>query len=136
LTIEVSGVLNAQKQIEILDKPRLTPLKEAHQPGDVIRIVFSDEEEGLNAFASRKFHALRDEYADAMGYEKPYAKAVLKYRHGITLPYVDGFIPPIGQRGAFLEVEGKILWCKSVTAYTMHEWTILILGTEKDIAES
>ena len=134
MTIEVQGVLNAQKQIEILDKQKLVPMKEAHKPGEVLRIIFSDEYEGEHAMASKKFHAMRDEYADSEGLDKEYAKALLKYRHGVTLPYMEGFKPPVGQRGAFLEVEERILWCKSVTVYTMQEWTILILGTEKDLA--
>ena len=138
MTIEVSGVLNAQKQIEILDKQKLVPMKEAHKPGEVLRIIFSDEYEGEHAMASKKFHAMRDEYADSEGLDKEYAKALLKYRHGVTLPYMEGFKPPVGKRGAFLEVfeagQPRLFWMKSVTVYTMQEWTILILGTEKDLA--
>jgi hypothetical protein len=142
MTIEVHAVLDDKKRIEILDgdKPKLAPMKAAHKPGEVIRVIFSDEYESENAMASRKFHAMRDEYADGQGLDKEYAKALLKYRHGVTLPYMEGFKPPIGPRGAFLEVEvageTRLFWMKSTTVYTTAEWVTLIMGTEKDLAEA
>lgn len=142
MTIEVQAVLDDKKRIDILegDKPKLAPMKAAHKPGEVIRVIFSDEYGSENAMVSRKFHAMRDEYAVAKGLDKEYAKALLKYRHGITEPYMADFKPPIGARGAFIEIEvmgeQRIMWMKSTTVYTIQEWVILILGTEKDLAEA
>ena len=66
MTIECDGVINAKKQIENLNPRKLDGLRAAHSPGDYVRIVVSDEYEGLHEMAFKKFHAMRDELADSM----------------------------------------------------------------------
>lgn len=135
MTVEVECVLNPKRQIELLSPRRLDALKEAHHPGDMLRAVFTDETEGLHDRAFRLFHALRDEFADAAGLDKEEAKALLKHRHGKSIPYVDGFVPPLGERGGFFMVSGQLVWLKSTTVMTTDELSKLIMGAERDMGE-
>ena len=134
MTVECQAVLTPDRRIENLEPQRLGPFKAAHKPGDVIRLIFDDTPESSHDRAFKLFHALRDEYAAAQGLGKDYAKALLKFRHGSgTVPWMEGFTPIPGQRGAFVEVEDRMYWLKSTTVYTAGELTILITGTQYEL---
>jgi hypothetical protein len=134
MTVECQAAFDLQKRIENLEPRLLDRFKAAHKPGDVIRLIFDDSQEGAHERAFKAFHALRDEYAVTFALDKEYAKALLKFRHGSgTIPWIEGFIPPVGQRGAFLEVEGRIYWMKSTTVYDTEELMVLITGTQYEL---
>jgi len=135
MTIECLGTFDAEMKIRNISAPgRLDPLRKTHKPGDVIRVVFSDETESAHEKAFRLFHVYRDQWAAQVGYEPEYAKALLKYRYGITIPYVEGFKPPVEwTRGAFFEVEGRIVYAKSTTLYTAEELGRLVEGVISEI---
>jgi hypothetical protein len=136
MTIECSGYFDEKGNIHNSDPKRLEPMRRAHKQGEYVRIIFDDSVESEHVSAFKKFHALRDEFSDATGYDKEEAKALLKSRHGKCIPYIDGFVPPVGERGEFFEVSGRILWLKSTTVMNTDELMKLILGTERDIAEA
>ncbi len=137
MTIEVLGTFDSKMAIRTVSGARrLDPLRKAHHPGDTVRIVFTDEVENAHEKAFRAFHVYRDEWAARVGYEPEYAKALLKYKYGITIPYVEGFRPPVEwTRGAFFEVDGKIVYAKSTTLYTADELGRLIEGVLKEMSE-
>jgi hypothetical protein len=137
MQIELSGVFNPSMQIELLNRELLKGLRDAHKSGDVIRVIFDDSVERENDKLFRLFHVYRDQYANKQGLEKEYAKALLKFRYGAgVLPLRPNFKPPVGERGAFLEVEQRIYWLKSTTVYTNEEMGILIEGTVSEINQS
>ena len=136
MTVETEGVLDEHKRIKNLQPRELDSFREAHHPGDVIRLIFSDETEGQHEKLFRLFHVYRDQLAVARGEDKEQMKAFLKYKHGSgAIPWAPFFKPPLGQRGAFLEVNGTIYWLKSTTVYTTDELGVLVEGTVKELNE-
>ncbi len=135
MVVELEGVFVGDvKRIELLKPDRLKGLKDAHKPGEVIRVAFDDTVETANEKAFRLFHVYRDQYANAQGLEKDYAKALLKFKYGAdVIPWRPNFKPPLNQKGSFLEVEQRIYWMKSTTIYTTEELNVLIEGTIKEI---
>jgi hypothetical protein len=134
MTIECAGYFDERGMIHNTEPQRLEPMRKVHKRGEYVRIIFDDTEESTFLKAFKLFHAYRDQWAVQEGLEKDYAKALLKYRYGSgTLPWVDGFQPPVGERGSFLEVESRIYWMKSTTIYTGEELGVLIEGVIKEL---
>jgi hypothetical protein len=135
LTIECLGTFDNQGNIRnISGKGSLDPLRRAHKAGDALRLIFSDEIESSHEKAFRLFHVYRDHYAAQQGLEPPYAKILLKYKYGVTIPYVPGFKPPVEwTRGQFVEIDGAIIYEKSTTIYTAEELNRLIEGTVSEV---
>lgn len=130
MVIETEGYLDEKGRIHNLTPGKLDPLRKAHAKGDVIRLIFSDELENAHEKAFRLFHVFRDQYAAKEGLDPDYAKVLLKYKYGVTIPYVEGFKPPIDWVDAkFVEVDGGIVYEKSTKIYTADELGRLIEGT-------
>lgn len=137
MTIECEGTFDSKMAIRTISgASRLDLLRKAHHPGDTLRIIFTDEVENSHERAFKAFHVYRDQWAAQVGYEPEYAKALLKYKYGVTIPYVPGFRPPVEwTRGMFVEIDGKIVYEKSSTLYTAEELGRLIEGVLKEMAE-
>ena len=134
MTIECIGYFDRNRNIHVADRQKLEPLRKVHGEGEACRVIFTDEIEGAHEKAFKAFHVYRDQYANAQGLDKEEAKALLKMKYGVTVPYVEGFKPPVDWgRGRFAEVEGRIYYMKSSTTYTMEELTVLIQGTITEI---
>lgn len=76
-----------------------------------------------------RFHALCTEYGKAAGYTLEEAKAVLKHEYGVTIPFIEGFVPPT-RPGQFVEIYGQIEFQVSTADYTKAEMTRLMEGVE------
>lgn len=96
-------------------------------------ITLPEETRGDNAF--RYFHKVRDRYAEALGYSKPFAKVELKYLYGVNISYDDNFKPP-KRAGQFVEIYGAMVFQISTNKYTKKEMTALIMGLKKACYEN
>ena len=76
------------------------------------------------------FHALRDEYANALGYDKERAKNELCCMYGVALE-ADGLdeIPPWS--GHVITIWERVYYRKSVADYTKKEMNALIEGVKQ-----
>lgn len=135
MTIECDGVFDDTGRILNLQPERLRAFKAAHHRGDVIRLIFDDTVEHAHPAAFKAFHAMRDELANKRGEDKHYTKTLMKLRYGVALPYIEGFTPPLGVKGQFVEFEGKIYWAKSTTVYSSEELAILIEGVMRELSQ-
>lgn len=137
MTIELECVFTDTKRIETLDPQRLQGFKDAHKPGDVIRVIFDDSVEDGHSKLFKAFHVYRDQYAKDKGLDKEYAKALLKFKFGAgVIPWRPAFKPPVGERGSFLEVGERIYWMRSTTVYSTEDLGILIEGVISEINQS
>lgn len=82
-----------------------------------------------------RFHAMATEWGKAVGHTMDEAKAILKHRHGVVIPYTAGFVPPT-RSGRFVELYGEIEFQVSTADYTKDEMAALMDGIERDIAEA
>jgi len=82
-----------------------------------------------------RFHAMATEWGKAVGHGMDEAKAILKHRHGVAIPFAAGFVPPT-RSGRFVELYGEIEFQVSTADYTKDEMAALMDGIERDIAES
>lgn len=83
-----------------------------------------------------KFHAMAEELAQKTGYTKDEAKAQMKHLHGVTIPWREGFVPPVGRDGGFVQTaSGDIEFQVSTACYTVAEFIPLIEGLERELAE-
>ena len=114
--------------IEPLDRERLARYKEALKPGEFVRITFEPWEDKRSGEAFRLFHAYMNRYAVATGYNQYHAKEELKRLFGVTLRYVQVFIPP-KRSGRFVELHGETHFHISTTEYTKSEMSRLLDGT-------
>ena len=136
MTVECQGVFDRFKHIFNLEPEKLKSFRNVHAAGDIVRLIFDDDIENAHSDSFKAFHALRDQYAVTLGVDKEYAKAILKLRHGICLPFVEGFTPPITwKNGSFVELNDRIYYQKSTTMYSAEELAVLIEGTIKDMDE-
>jgi hypothetical protein len=76
-----------------------------------------------------RFHAMATEYGKAAGYTLDEAKAVLKHNYGVTIPFIEGFIPPT-RTGQFVEIYGQIEFQVSTAEYDKAEMARLMEGAE------
>lgn len=90
--------------------------------------------------SSRLLHALIRAYATQQGLSAPTVKLMMKYRHGVWLPYPFDGDPP-SWRGQFLNVypggaREEIVYLKSESEYTKGEESALVDGVIADCYES
>lgn len=109
------------------------------EEGSMVEIVFRPIDESASSRAVRLFHAIRDRYADALGFERDYAKNELLCRFGISLP-IDRAAEAEWE-GRVINIWGKDLFRKSILAYKKSEIHALIDGVcmacfENDIPTS
>jgi len=135
MTIECDAVFGEGGHILNLQPERLKAFKAAHTRGDVVKLIFDDTVEHSHPAAFKAFHAMRDELANKRGEDKHYTKTLMKLRYGVAVPYVDGFRPPLGVKGQFVEFKDKIYWAKSTTVYSSEELAILIEGVMRELSQ-
>ena len=96
------------------------------EEGEVVEVVFRPIDDSASSRAIRLFHAIRDRYADALGFEREYAKNELMCRFGISLPLERAIEAEWDGRG--VEIWGKLLFRKSINDYKKSELHALIDG--------
>lgn len=94
----------------------------------VVEIVFRPVDESASSRAMRLFHAIRDRYADYMGYDRDYAKDELMCRFGISLPIDRAH--EAEWDGRVIQIWSKYLFRKSISSYKKSEIHSLIEGAE------
>lgn len=119
MTIVSQGVYK-RGQIHVLERERLDAFKSRLGEGEAIYLTFSDEQPHSGG-ALRYWHKLRDRYADAMGYDREFAKAELKLRFGDYRRAEDVLDNPPDADGRFVEMYGLLYWLKSLRDYTKEE---------------
>lgn len=101
--------------------------KQRFEAGAVLVADFKKPGGGASERAFQFFHALRDLYASAAGYDREFAKNELCMRFGVSEP-VDRPEPPHWS-GHIVEMYGKRMLRKSLKEYTKEELHDLIEGT-------
>jgi len=110
-----------------LDQAKLERWKKRHREGEVYDMILSDYTSSALSPMAKKFHAIRDEYADMLGYDNEHAKIELKALHGVTAP---ADAPPEGRTGRVVEYHGRKIWLLSIRDYTLEELGRLVDGSE------
>jgi hypothetical protein len=113
------------KGIVILEKSKLDQWKAGITPGFFIAITFEPWEERRSLDANAFWHELVGRYAKSNGYHFEYARAELKYLHGVK---VDQHTRPPWS-GRFVEIYDEIWFLKSTAEYNKSEFHALIEGT-------
>lgn len=121
--------------IEPLEPEKIKKFKIKHVEGEMFDMILDDGRSNQGHPLFLKFHALRDEYADATGYDNEYAKQELKHMYGVIIPYSPGFTPP-ARGGKFVEIYGEIEFQVSTREYTTEELMRLVDGTECALSEA
>ena len=116
-----------------LDRTRLDKWKAKHKEGDVFDMILDDGTSTGSTPMARKFHALRDEYAELNGYSNVHAKVELKFLHGV---WCQPDSIPVGRDGRVVEYHGEMLWFLSIRDYTAEELSRLVRGSELVIQEA
>jgi len=133
MTVIIKCVLH-NGRIEPLEPIKIGKFKKKHVEGEMFDMILDDGRTNQGHPLFLKFHALRDEYADATGLDNEYAKQELKHLYGVTIPYTEGFKPPT-RPGKFVEIYGAIEFQVSTRNYTTEELMRLVDGTECALAE-
>ncbi len=134
MTIEVVGFFDSKGKVHLADQYALDPLRKIHKAGEACRVVFSDDLESKHEVLFRLFHKDRDIWANKVGYTPDYAKAWLKWKYGVSVPYRDGFKPPLDWKYCrFVEIEGQIHCLKSTLTYSYEELCRLEEGVLSEI---
>lgn len=115
-----------------LDQKKLDKWKKHHKEGEAYEMILDDGSSSALSPMGKKFHALRDEYAEINGYTNDAAKVELKYLHGVWTQPDD---IPLGRDGRTLRYHGEVLWFLSIRDYTPEELQRLVAGSEMVIAE-
>ena len=119
MTITTEAVYR-RDAIQIVEREKLDVFKQALGEGEVVYLTFSDEQPHSGG-ALRYWHKLRDRYADAMGYDREFAKSELKLRFGDYRRAEDVLGDPPDADGRFVEMYGQLYWLKSLRDYTKAE---------------
>lgn len=130
MTVVVECVQRGGKIVP-LDQEKLKAWKKRHKDGEAYDLILDDgDSSGLSPLAKR-FHAVRDEYAEVNGYTNDHAKVELKHLHGVTAP-----TPPVGRTGRMVDYHGIIEWQLSIRDYTPEELRRLVSGSEIALQEA
>jgi len=122
-------------RIETLEPEKIKKFKIKHVEGEMFDMILDDGRSNQGNSLFLKFHALRDEYADATGYDNEYAKQELKHLYGVVIPYTDKFEIPT-RDGKFVEIYGAYEFQVSTRVYTTEELMRLVDGTECALVEA
>lgn len=109
------------------DAPAFERYKAKLSDGAEVIAEFRIREDSSSERARNYFHALRDRYGAALGYDKDYAKNELCMRFGIFVP-VDQIEPP-DWTGHIVNMYGRLVFRKSLNEYSKDELHELIEGT-------
>lgn len=132
MTTVIECMQNAGR-IHPLDTDKLAKWKEKHRDGDVFDMILDDGTSTAISPLAKKFHAIRDEYAAMLGYDKEHAKVELKYLHGV---YTGETQAPIGRTGRLVDYHGRVLWFLSIRDYTTEELQALVAGSDLTLQEA
>ena len=118
-------------KIRPLDQDKIKRWKAKHSEGELYDMILDDGESSALSPLARKFHAIRDDYAELNGYTNDEAKVELKHLHGVTAPE-----PPVGRTGRMVDYHGVIEWQLSIRDYTSEELGRLVAGSELALHEA
>ena len=110
------------------DLQKIDVFKKTIKEGDFVALYFEKWSNNRTQNSSNLFHKLRDRYANAVGYDREYAKAELKHLYGVCIPYTSDFRPP-ERTGRFVEIYEQIEFQISEAEMSKEEHTRLIEGT-------
>jgi hypothetical protein len=119
MTVTCQGV-HKNGQIHILDKDKLGVFKRGLGEGQVVWATWTDDEPHSSG-ALRYWHALRDRYADTLGYGREEAKVELKVLCGTSLTLDEMLESPPEEEGRIVEYHSERYWLRSLREYTKDE---------------
>jgi len=84
----------------------------------------------------RLFNRLKDVFAQAQGYDREYARHLLKIRNGVREPLDHSNLHPMERHGQMIEFDNRLWFVVSTNEYTQEEANRLVEGTITDCIEA